>query len=71
VKKSAVNLGDRFIKVYNKKIVWVVSHFLEVDDVIPHALLVQEGASNRKITLSIPALQDASIYKKLEALPPA
>ena len=70
LKKSAIKLDDCYIKVGVPSIVWVVRRLLNVADPVPHVLLVQEGASNRQITLSIPALQDSSIYKKIEASPP-
>ncbi len=69
-RESAVKLDDRYIKVDVPSIVWVVRRFLNVTDPVPHVLLVQEGASNRQITLSIPALQDTSIYKKIEVNSP-
>ncbi len=69
-RKSAVNVDDRYIKVGVPSIVWVVRRFLNVADPVPHVLLVQEGTSSRQITLSIPALQDTSIYKKIEVNSP-
>jgi len=68
-RQSTVKLDDRYIKVGVSKIVWVVSHFLDGADPIPHVVLNQEGASNRRITLSVTALQDTSIYKKIMANP--
>lgn len=58
--------GDRYIKVDALNIVGVVGHPLNVADPVPHVPLVQEGTTSRKITLSVPALQDASIYKKVD-----
>ena len=66
VKKSMIKLGDRYVKVDAPNIIWVVSKPLNAADSVPHVLLVQEGTTNRKITLSISALQDTSIYKKIE-----
>ena len=57
--------GDRYIKVDAPNIIWVVSHTVDVADPVPHVRLVQEGSANRKITLSISALQDKSIYKRV------
>ncbi len=70
MKKSAIKLDDRYIKVGVPSIVWVVRRLLNVVDPVPHVLLVQEGVPNRQITLSIPALQDTSIYKKIEVNSP-
>ena len=66
MKKSNIEPGYRYVKVDAPNIIWVVSHTLNVADPVPHVRLVQEGMQNRKITLSIPALQDTSIYKKME-----
>ncbi len=68
--QSAVKLDDRYVKVGVPSIIWIVCRFLKVADPVPHVLLVREGVSNRHITLSIPALQDTSIYKKIEVNPP-
>ncbi len=65
--KSAAKLNDRYIKLDAPNIVWVVSRILNVADPVPHVSLDQEGMPNRKITLSIHALGDSSIYKKIEA----
>jgi hypothetical protein len=67
VKKSTIEPGDKYIKVDATNIIWVVGKPLNVADPVPHARLVQEGMPNRKITLSISALQDTSIYKKIKA----
>ena len=69
--KSAAKLNDRYIKLDAPRIVWAVSHILNVADPVPHVRLVQEGMPTRKITLSVSALQDTSIYKKIEAKPQA
>lgn len=64
MRKTKIEPGDRYIKVDAPNIVWVVVLLLDVADPVPHARLVQEE-TNRQITLSIPALQDTSIYKKM------
>jgi hypothetical protein len=71
VKKSTIEPGDKYIKVDATNIIWVVGKPLNVADPVPHVRLVQEGTTNRKITLSVSALQDTSIYKKIEAKPQA
>ena len=53
--KLAVQTGDRYAKVDAPNIIWIVSKSLNIDDSVPHVILVQEGATNRKITLSISA----------------
>ncbi len=71
MKKSTIAPGDRYIKVDAPNIIWVVSQPLNVADPVPHVRLVQEGTTNRKITLSVSALQDTSIYTKIEDKPQA
>jgi hypothetical protein len=66
-KNTAVEAGDRYIKIDAPNIVWVVGQSLNDVDPVPHVSLVQEGTTNRKITLSVSALQDKSIYKKIAA----
>jgi hypothetical protein len=66
-KNTAIEPGDRYIKVDVPNIIWVVGKPLNVADPVPHVRLIQEGTTNRKITLSVPALQDTLIYKKAQA----
>ena len=56
--------GDRYIKVDAPTIIWIVIDTVTADGSVPHVRLDQEGTS-RTITLSVSALQDRSIYKKL------
>ncbi len=65
--KATVKTGDRYIKTDAPGIVWLVGKGLGVADRVPHVRLVQEGMPTRKITLSVSALQDTSIYKKIAA----
>lgn len=62
--KPEIKVNDLYIKLDAPNIVWVVDQLLSVSDPVPHVRLVQ-AESSRQITLSVPALQDASIYKKL------
>ena len=61
-----VRVGDRFIKTGVPYIVWAVTEMLDGNSKIPHVVLVQESASNRQITLSVPALKSNSMYTKLD-----
>ena len=67
--KIASKVRDRYIKLDAPHIVWTVSHILNLGDQVRHVNLIQEGATNRKITLSDLALRDSSIYKKIGAKP--
>ena len=69
--KLAVQTGDSYAKVDVPNIIWTVSKSVNIDDPVPHVHLVQEGVTNRKITLLISVLKDTSIYKKIEAKPQA
>ena len=64
-KNVAIEVGDRYVKVDAPNIIWIVSHPLDVADPVPHVRLVQEGSANRKITLSVSALQDAKMHRKV------
>ena len=61
-----VNVGGRFSKSDAPTIVWMVNRIIEKNFPVPHAILVEEGRSTRQITLSVPALETASMYMKLE-----
>ena len=62
----AVKLGDRYSKSDAPTIVWKVSRIIDKIAPIPHAILIEEGRSSRQITLSVPALETAAMYTKLE-----
>ena len=62
----SVNVGDRYSKSDAPTIVWSVSRIVEKIAPIPHVILVEEGRASRQITLSVPALETASMYTKLE-----
>ena len=66
IKNTDVNINDRYVKIGAPQIVWIVTRILDLTDAVPHVALVQEGKPNRQITLSIPALFDPTIYRKIE-----
>ena len=61
-----IKIDDRYVKVDVPKIIWAVSRILNLPDAVPHVALVQEGKPSRQITLSVPALMDTTIYKKID-----
>jgi hypothetical protein len=67
-KNLNVEINDQFVKVGVPHIIWIVSRILDLADAIPHVSLVQEGKPTRQITLSVLALLDSTIYKKIEPL---
>ena len=65
--KMSVNLGDRYTKAGSPAIVWTISRILEDGNLIPHVVLAHEGRPDRQITLSVPALEMASLYTTLKS----
>lgn len=66
--KIEVNVGDRFTKVGNFTMpAWVVAHISLRDLTPPHALLEREGMAQDRITVSLPALADTTLYRRLPA----
>lgn len=64
--KRGVEVGDRFAKVDAMNMVWVVTQVLNVSDPTSHVQLLREGPIRRQITLSVTALSDKSLYRKLD-----
>ncbi len=64
--KSEVNVGDRFTKVGNFSMpTWVVAHISRRDPTLPHAQLEKEGMARDMITVSLPALADTTLYRRV------
>ncbi len=64
--KSEVNIGDRFTKVGNFSMpTWVVAHISTRELAPPHAQLEKEGMARDRITVSLPALADTTLYKRV------
>ena len=62
--KPEIAVGDRFIKVGNFRMpVWKVARISETQP--PHAYLEKEGAEHDAITVSIPALADNSLFRRV------
>jgi len=64
-KKTAVECGDKFIKVDSPKIVWTVESPVDHLDMEPHVRLVQDGRPTRKRTLAISALLDPNFHRRV------
>jgi hypothetical protein len=67
VAKPKIEAGDRFTKIDTSKIVWTVDHLVDKPDQHPSALLVREDRPRIQISLSLSALNDPILYKKLAA----
>lgn len=64
--KPGVAIGDRFTKVGNFSMpIWKVSRIYRHDSVLPHAHLEKEGAERDSITVSIPALTDNNLFRRV------
>lgn len=64
--KERVQAGDRFVKVDDQRIVWVVERVMEVAHSVTHAHLIQEADPTRRITLSEPVLLDPRYHRRLD-----
>lgn len=63
--KPEIAVGDRFIKVGNFRMpVWKVARITN-ESQPPHAHLEKEGAERDAITVSIPALADSSLFRRV------
>lgn len=66
--KPEVAVGDRFIKVGNFRMpVWKVAYIYHHHSDLPHAHLKKEGSETDSITVSVPALNDGNLYRKVPA----
>ena len=70
-KKPTIDPGNRYAKEDAPNTMLVAGQPLNVADAVSHVRHVQEVTTNREITLSISALMNTSIYKKIEAKPQA
>jgi len=64
--KTAVEIGDRFVKIDDPKTVWVVAGKGSAVAPVPHYQVVREGYESRVRTLSIEVLLDADFYRRIE-----
>ena len=64
--KSDVAVGDRFTKIGNFRMpVWKVARIYHHESELPHANLEKEGSERDSITISIPALTDISLFRRV------
>ena len=67
MKSLTIKSGDRFTKVHNPEIVWVVEHPVTLADMQPHFRLAEEKRRARKMTLSESALLDRNLHRRHSA----
>jgi hypothetical protein len=64
--KPEVAVGDRFTKVSSYRMpVWKVARIYRHHSDLPHAHLMKEGAEKDSITVSIPALTDQTLFRRI------
>jgi len=63
--KTAINIGDKFVKIDDPKTVWKVSGPGSSVVKIPHYQVVREGSENRVRTLSEEVLLDQDYYRRV------
>jgi hypothetical protein len=64
--KTEVAIGDRFTKVGSFRMpVWTVAKIYQYPSEPPHASLTREGALRDSITVSVPALIDSSLFRRV------
>ncbi len=63
--KTAVQRGDKFIKVDNPEIVWEVEGPVDHLEMEPHVRLTQIGRPKRKLTLAVSVLLDSNFHRRV------
>ena len=64
--KPEVAVGDRFTKVGRFRMpVWKVARIYRYPSDLPHAHLEKEGTTCDSITVSIPALTDGTLFRRV------
>ncbi len=61
-----ISVGDRFTKLDNPNIVWVVRQVKEFPGLPPHAELHAQGYRNRMMLISQDALANHRMYHRIE-----
>ncbi len=66
MKSTSIKVGDKFIKPEVPHMVWIVTQIVEIKGVPPHAKLIFQGHLNQSMTLSLDALTDQNLYRRIE-----
>lgn len=66
MKKRRIDLGARFVKVDEPRMVWVVAANGSETTPVPHYVLVREDSQNRRRTLSEAVLLDRNFYRQIQ-----
>ena len=63
---NKIDIGDRFVKTDDPKIVWIVVRTGSPVAPIPHYRVVREGYTSRMRTLSERVLLDTDFYRRVD-----
>ncbi len=66
MEKSTIGIGDRFVKPEDPASVWVVQRLVDLPGLPQHAELKAIRYLNRNIMISVSALMDRKLYRRLE-----
>ena len=66
MKPTSIKVGDKFIKPEVPHMVWVVTQIVEIKGMLPHAKLIVRGHLRGSMTLSLEALTDQNLYRRIE-----
>ena len=66
MKSTSIKVGDKFIKPEVPNMVWVVNRLVEIPGMPPHAKLIVQGRLNQSMMLSLEALTDQNLYRRIE-----
>ncbi len=66
MKSTSIKVGDKFIKLEVPHMVWVVIRLMKIPGMLPHAELKVQGHLRGSMTLSLEALTDQNLYRRIE-----
>ncbi len=64
--KADIQIGDKFVKTDDPRVVWIVSGNGSPVAPVPHYQVVRDGSANRVRTLSETVLLDTDFYRRVE-----
>ena len=66
MKSKSINVGDMFLKQGDPKTVWVVEQLVDLPGLPLHAELKAQGYLKRMTMMSLAALADQNLYRRIE-----
>ena len=67
MKKAHIQPGDKFVKISNPSTVWIATRLIELPNLPTHVHLTSLHDDLNMQTMSETALEDRSLYKKLQS----